>query len=92
MCFKRIKVKQHINSRGIELKILKIILTLVVITISAYGLITKDFSYGPISSLLLGIFFAVLGIEELKNRDKNSWGKFNIAVSVLIVAMALFSF
>ena len=92
MRFKRIKVKQHINSRGIELKILKIILTLVVITISAYGLITKDFSYGPISSLLLGIFFAVLGIEELKNRDKNSWGKFYIAVSVLIVAMALFSF
>lgn len=77
---------------GIELKIFKIILTLVVITISAYGLITKDFSYGPISSLLLGVFFAILGIEELKNRDKNRWGKVYIAVSVLIIAMALFSF
>ena len=41
--------------------------------ISAYGLITKDFSYGPISSLLLGIFFAIIGIEEFKNKGKNCW-------------------
>ena len=46
------------------MKIIKISLALAVVAISGYGLITKDFSYGPISSLLLGTFIAVIGIEE----------------------------
>lgn len=44
--------------------------------VSTYGLFTRDFSYGPISSLLLGIFIAIIGIEEFKNKGKNSWGMF----------------
>ncbi len=74
------------------MKIIKIILALVVGGISAYGLITKDFSYGPISSLLLGIFIAIIGIEEFKNKGKNSWGMFFIPVSVFVIVIALFSF
>jgi len=46
--------------RGTELKIVKGILVLFGIIISAYGLITKDFIYGPASSLMLGIFIAIL--------------------------------
>ncbi|KOO49163.1 hypothetical protein ABE042_16030 [Viridibacillus arvi] len=74
------------------MKIIKIILALVVIAISAYDLITKDFLYGPISSLLLGIFIAIIGIEEFENKGKNSWGMFFIPVSLLVIAVALFSF
>ena len=74
------------------MKFIKIILVLVVMAVSAYGLITKDFSYGPISSLLLGIFIAIIGIEEFKNKGKNSWGMFFIPVSLLVIVVALFSF
>ena len=52
------------------MKIIKIILALVVMTVSTYGLFTKDFPYAPISSLLLGIFIAIIGIEEFKNKGK----------------------
>ncbi|MGE7021941.1 DUF3953 domain-containing protein [Solibacillus cecembensis] len=74
------------------MKIIKIILALVVIAISAYGIITNDFLYGPISSILLGIFLAIIGIEEFKNKGKNSWGMFFIPVSLLVIVVALFSF
>lgn len=74
------------------MKIIKIILILVVMAVSAYGLITNDFSYGPISSLLLGIFIAIIGIEEFKNKGKNSLGIFFIPVSLLVIVVALFSF
>lgn len=73
------------------MKIIKIILALVVMVVSAYGLITKN-SYGPISSLLLGIFIAIIGIEEFKNKGKNSLGMFFIPVSLLVIVVALFSF
>lgn len=74
------------------MKIIKIILALAAMGISAYGLITKDFSYGPVSSLLLGIFFALIAIEEFKTKGKNSWAMFFIPVSLIIIVMALFSF
>ncbi|MEK5215459.1 DUF3953 domain-containing protein [Psychrobacillus sp. FSL H8-0487] len=74
------------------MKIIKIILALVVMAVSTYGLFTRDFSYGPISSLLLGIFIAIIGIEEFKNKGKNSWGMFFILVSLLVIVVALFSF
>ena len=77
---------------GNELKIIKIILALVVIAFSTYGLMTKDFLFSPISSLVLGILIAIIGIEEFKNKGRNSWGLFFIPVSILIIVMALFNF
>ena len=74
------------------MKIIKITLALIVGAISMYSLNTKDFSYGPISSLLLGIFIAIIGIEEFKTKGKNSWGMFFIPVSLLVITVALFSF
>lgn len=78
--------------RRIRLNIIKMILALVVMAISVYSLITKDFSYAPVSSLLLGIFLAIIGIDEFKTKDKNSWGTVFIPASLLVIAMALFSF
>ncbi|WP_342578009.1 DUF3953 domain-containing protein [Psychrobacillus sp. FSL K6-2843] len=73
------------------MKFIKINLALVVIAISVYGLITKVFLYGLIPSLLLGIFIAIIGIEEFKNKGRNSWGMFFIPVSLLVIVVALFS-
>ena len=74
------------------MKIIKITLVLIVAAISIYSLYTKDFSYDPISSLLLGIFIAIIGIEEFKTKGKNSWGMFFIPLSLLVITVALFSF
>lgn len=67
-------------------------LALIVVTISIYGLMTKDFSYAPISSLLLGFLFAIMGIEEYKMKGRNGWGLVLIIGALLIIVMALFSF
>lgn len=48
------------------------ILAVFVMAISAYCFITKDYLYAPISSLLLGILIAIIGIDEFKNNGKNS--------------------
>ncbi|MEK5251699.1 hypothetical protein MKX66_29860 [Bacillus sp. FSL R9-9530] len=74
------------------MKIIKVMFALIIVAISMYGLMTKDFSYGPISSLLLGILFAIMGIEEYKMKGKNGLGKFLIIGSLLIIVLALFSF
>ncbi|MER1998691.1 MAG: DUF3953 domain-containing protein [Lysinibacillus sp.] len=74
------------------MKIIKKMLALFVVAISLYGLITKDFSTSPISSLLLGILLAIIGIEELKTKGKNSWGVLFLLLSLLIIIAALFSF
>ncbi|WP_409368491.1 hypothetical protein [Lysinibacillus sp. 38-6] len=74
------------------MKIIKVMLALIVVTISIYGLMTKDFSYAPISSLLLGILFAIMGIEEYKMKGKNGWGLVLIIGALLIIVMALFTF
>lgn len=74
------------------MKIIKITLALIVVAISIYSLNTNDFSYSPISSLLLGIFIAIIGVEEFKTKGKNSLGMFFIPVSLLVITVALFSF
>ncbi|MFJ7667639.1 hypothetical protein ACIQXI_11040 [Lysinibacillus sp. NPDC097195] len=73
------------------MKIIKGMITLIVVAISLYGLMTKDFSYAPLSSLLLGALFAIMGIEEYKMKGKNGWGLILIIGSLLIIVMALFS-
>ncbi|MEK5332666.1 MULTISPECIES: hypothetical protein [unclassified Lysinibacillus] len=74
------------------MKIIKVMLALIIVVISMYGLMTKNFSYGPLSSLLLGVLFAIMGIEEYKLKGKNGWGLLLIIGSLLIIVMALFSF
>lgn len=74
------------------MKIIKVMLALIIVVISMYGLMTKNFSYGPLSSLLLGVLFAIMGIEEYKLKGKNDWGLLLIIGSLLIIVMALFSF
>ncbi|MEX3622334.1 hypothetical protein [Viridibacillus arvi] len=81
-----------INQGGIELYIIKMILAVFVMAISGYCFITKDYLYAPISSLLLGILIAIIGIDEFKNNGKNGRWLFFIPVSILVIVVALFSF
>nr|WP_106779241.1 DUF3953 domain-containing protein [Lysinibacillus timonensis] len=74
------------------MKAIKIVIAFIIIAISVYGLITKDFSYSAMSSLLLGIYFAILGFDEYRTKGKNGWGMIYLLVSLFILVMALFSF
>lgn len=74
------------------MKIIKIILFISVIAISLYGLTTDDFSYSPLSALLLGCAFLIIGIEEMKKKGKKSWGYYFITFSVLFIVIALVTY
>lgn len=78
--------------RESKLKIIKILISLIVISISTYGLITKDFSYMAFANLLLGMVIGIFAFEEFKYKGKNGWGMFYLPVSILVIGMALFSF
>lgn len=65
------------------LKILRYILSLVIIIIAAYGLITKNFEFQSLMTLLLGLMMLVMGLEEFqKERKTYGW---------LLVVVFLFS-
>ncbi|MBZ5201402.1 DUF3953 domain-containing protein [Planomicrobium chinense] len=74
------------------MKILRFVIGLIVIAISVYGLTTKDYTYSAFSTLFMGFFFALFGIEELRNNRKKGLGYFFLAVAAFILIMALFSF
>jgi hypothetical protein len=66
------------------LKILRYFLSIITILFATYGLITKNFEFGHIMILLLGLTMLVMGLEEFqKERKANGW---------LFVCVFLFSF
>ncbi|WP_039043904.1 DUF3953 domain-containing protein [Sporosarcina sp. ZBG7A] len=54
------------------LKIINFSLAIVVITVSAYSLITKDFSLMPYMMIALGLFMLGLGISEFQKKQKTN--------------------
>lgn len=66
------------------LKILKVILSVIVIALAGYGLITKNFEFMPYMMLFLGVFMLVMGISELQAKKKTS------AISFILAAAFLF--
>jgi hypothetical protein len=66
------------------LKILRYFLSIITFLFATYGLITKNFEFGHIMILLLGLTMLVMGLEEFqKERKANGW---------LFVCVFLFSF
>ncbi|KAA0547169.1 DUF3953 domain-containing protein [Bacillus sp. BGMRC 2118] len=65
------------------LQIPRYVLSVIVIGISAYGLITKDFRLNHIMILLLGLTMLIMGLEEFKKKQT--------AKGWLFVAAFLFS-
>jgi hypothetical protein len=66
------------------LKILRYFLSIITFLFAIYGLFTKNFEYGHIMILLLGLTMLVMGLEEFKkDRKANGW---------LFICVFLFSF
>ncbi|QDP41533.1 DUF3953 domain-containing protein [Radiobacillus deserti] len=62
------------------LNILRIILAVIVIAISGYGLITNDKELLHFMLLSLGALMFVIGIKELKKDKKGIWGYLSSAI------------
>ena len=77
---------------GCSMKIFKSLILITVVTMSIYSLMTENYSYIALTSLLIGIYVGILGVEEFMDNGKNSWAIFYLPVSMLIISMAAFSF
>jgi hypothetical protein len=72
--------------RGLKilLKALVILLAIITIMISAYGLITKDHSFTPLMIFSLGTLLLIRSIEDFKEGRK-IYAYFNIGVTGIII-------
>jgi hypothetical protein len=66
------------------LKVIMILLAIITITISAYGLITDDHSFTHLMILSLGILLLVRSIEDFR-QGKKIYAFFNIGVTGFII-------
>ncbi|CAM3909184.1 DUF3953 domain-containing protein [Mesobacillus zeae] len=64
------------------LKILRIIFSITVLTLSGYGLITKNFELSSYMIFFLGALMLVTGLVELKQDRKGFWGYMSIIASL----------
>ena len=63
------------------LKTLRIILSIGVLTLALYGLITKNFEYMPYLMMVLSFSILTTGLIELQKDKKAFWGYMSIGVS-----------
>ncbi|MET3322221.1 UNVERIFIED_ORG: hypothetical protein ABIC97_005355 [Peribacillus simplex] len=66
------------------MKMVRIILTIVVIVLSGYSLITQTFELFPYYMFFLGALTLVTGLAELQKDRKGFWGYMNMAISLFI--------
>ncbi|NOU98574.1 DUF3953 domain-containing protein [Paenibacillus planticolens] len=74
------------------LKISKAIIAVIIICISSYLLITKEFELMPYLMLLLAIFMLVTGLVEYQRNRKGFWGYLSIVVSLFILFVSIHGF
>lgn len=73
------------------LKILRYVLSIITLLFASYGLITKDFKFGDIMILFLGLTMLVLGIEEFQ-KERKVTGWFLIAVFLFSLYVSIEGF
>ena len=73
------------------LKILKVILSVIVIALAGYGLITKNFEFMSYMILFLGVFILVTGVSELQEKKKTSAILFFL-ISAFLFFVAIYTF
>lgn len=71
------------------LKILRIIFSVIVITLAGYSLITKNFEFMSYLMLFLGAFMLVTGLVELQKDRKRFEGYMFIIVSLFIFFVSI---
>ncbi|WP_232696198.1 DUF3953 domain-containing protein [Brevibacillus daliensis] len=74
------------------IKLIRVILGIIVIVISGYNLITKDFELMPYLMLFLGAFMLASGFIELQKDRKGIWGYMSIIVSLFIFFVSIQGF
>ncbi|MGJ9385560.1 DUF3953 domain-containing protein [Salipaludibacillus sp. CF4.18] len=73
------------------LKVLRIILSMSVVTLGSYSLITRTFDLLPYSLLSLGFLSLVVGLNELKKDKKTFWGYINIGASAFVFFVVIYT-
>ena len=64
---------------------LQLLLAVIIIVISVYGLVTQDFTFLPVSFTLLGFTFLLIGVREWRRANKS-------AISIISFGTAFFLF
>ncbi|MFU2016921.1 DUF3953 domain-containing protein [Peribacillus butanolivorans] len=70
----------------------RIILTIVVIVLSGYSLITQTFELFPYYMFFLGALTLVTGLAELQKDRKGFWVYMNMAISIFIFFASIQAF
>ncbi|WP_186673914.1 DUF3953 domain-containing protein [Sporosarcina sp. BP05] len=73
------------------LKILRVILSVIVIALAGYGLITKNFEFMPYMMFFLGVFILVMGVLELQAKRTTN-AIITILGSAFILFVAIYTF
>ncbi|EPD52113.1 DUF3953 domain-containing protein [Paenisporosarcina sp. FSL H8-0542] len=74
------------------MKIIRIILGIIVIALSSYSLISRNFELMPFMMLFLGAFMLVTGLFELQKDRKRFEGYMFIIVSLFIFFVSIQGF
>ncbi|MED3998222.1 DUF3953 domain-containing protein [Peribacillus frigoritolerans] len=70
----------------------RIILTIVVIVLSGYSLITQTLELMPYYMFFLGALILVTGLAEIQKDRKGFWGYINIAISLFVFFASIQAF
>ncbi|MET1180795.1 MULTISPECIES: DUF3953 domain-containing protein [Bacillales] len=70
----------------------RIILAIIVLALSAYQLITENFELMPYSMLFLGALMLVTGLAELQKDRKGFWGYMSMVVSAFLFFVSIQGF
>ncbi|MEB2301528.1 DUF3953 domain-containing protein [Lysinibacillus xylanilyticus] len=73
------------------LKILQIGFSIITVSLSAYGLITKDYQLNYLMVLFLGLFMLTLGIKEFQS-ERKFYGWLLVGVFLFSVFVSIQSF
>ncbi|AZV62703.1 DUF3953 domain-containing protein [Peribacillus frigoritolerans] len=74
------------------MKVVRIILAIIVLALSAYQLITENFELMPYSMLFLGAIMLVTGLAELQKDRKGFWGYMSLVVSSFLFYVSIQGF
>lgn len=64
-------------------KRIKIILSILVLLLSSYSLLTRDFTYSPLTSLSAGLLVLAICMEEIRKGKGRLWNLIFLATILL---------
>ncbi|WP_078552095.1 YczI family protein [Bacillus alkalicellulosilyticus] len=73
------------------LKILRYVLSVIVILFAAYGLITQNFKYSHIMTFFMGLMMLVMGLEEFR-KDRKAYGWLFVVVFLFSLFVSIQGF